>query len=158
MFIGVSSRLWCGFPFIVSEGFYIDLIYNLRFIFIMLFSDSLILIAIYMIFYFSGTGNSRWVAESLGKRLEDAVEDIADVKIEKEEYTLPEGEILGFVFPVYAWAPPTIVMDFISLLRLSSAPKYVFFVCTCGDDSGKTADIFVKQLKRKVGNVTQDFL
>ena len=81
-----------------------------------------------MIFYFSGTGNSRWVAESLGKRLGDAVEDIADVKIEKEEYTLPEGEILGFVFPVYAWAPPTIVMDFISLLRLSSAPKYVFFV------------------------------
>lgn len=58
-----------------------------------------------MIFYFSGTGNSRWVAESLGKRLGDAVEDIADVKIEKEEYTLPEGEILGFVFPVYAWAP-----------------------------------------------------
>ena len=39
-----------------------------------------------MIFYFSGTGNSRWVAESLGKRLGDAVEDIADVKIEKEEY------------------------------------------------------------------------
>ena len=50
-----------------------------------------------MIFYFSGTGNSRWVAESLGKRLEDAVEDITDVKIEKKEYTLPEGEILGFV-------------------------------------------------------------
>ena len=49
------------------------------------------------IFYFSGTGNSRWVAESLGKRLEDAVEDITDVKIEKKEYTLPEGEILGFV-------------------------------------------------------------
>ena len=40
-----------------------------------------------MIFYFSGTGNSRWVAESLGKRLEDAVEDITDVKIEKKEYT-----------------------------------------------------------------------
>lgn len=102
-----------------------------------------------MIFYFSGTGNSRWVAESLGKRLGDAVEDIADVKIEKEEYTLPEGEILGFVFPVYAWAPPAIVMDFISLLRLSSAPKYVFFVCTCGDDSGKTADIFCKAIKEK---------
>lgn len=111
-----------------------------------------------MIFYFSGTGNSRWVAESLGKRLEDAVEDITDVKIEKKEYTLPEGEILGFVFPVYAWAPPTIVMDFISLLRLSSAPKYVFFVCTCGDDSGKMLMFFVKHLKKKVGNVTQDFL
>ena len=41
MFIGVSSRLWCGFSFIVSERFYIDLIYNLRFIFfIMLFRDS----------------------------------------------------------------------------------------------------------------------
>ena len=44
---------------------------------------------------------------------------------------------------------PTIVMDFISLLRLSSAPKYVFFVCTCGDDSGKTADIFCKAVKEK---------
>ena len=40
-------------------------------------------------------------------------------------------------------------MDFISLLRLSSAPKYVFFVCTCGDDSGKTADVFCKALKEK---------
>lgn len=111
-----------------------------------------------MIFYFSGTGNSRWVAESLGKRLEDAVEDIADVKIEKEEYTLPEGEILGFVFPVYAWAPPTIVMDFISLLRLSSAPKYVFLYVLAVMIQVRLLIFFVKQLKRKVGNVTQDFL
>lgn len=111
-----------------------------------------------MIFYFSGTGNSRWVAESLGKRLEDAVEDITDVKIEKKEYTLPEGEILGFVFPVYAWAPPTIVMDFISLLRLSSAPKYVFLYVLAVMIQVRLLMFFVKHLKKKVGNVTQDFL
>ena len=108
-----------------------------------------------MIFYFSGTGNSRWVAESLGKRLEDAVEDIADVKIEKEEYTLPEGEILGFVFPVYAWAPPTIVMDFISLLQLLS--MYFLYVLAVMIQV-RLLIFFVKQLKRRVGNVTQDFL
>ena len=97
-----------------------------------------------MIFYFSGTGNSRWVAESLGKRLEDAVEDITDVKIEKKEYTLPEGEIFRICFSCLCMGTSYYCDGFLFLcfVYLQLLSMY-FFVCTCGDDSGKTADVFL---------------
>ena len=56
-----------------------------------------------MIFYFSGTGNSRWVAKQLARLLDDqtcdttALTEMPDIKKEKQ---------IGFVFPVYAWGAP----------------------------------------------------
>jgi len=33
-----------------------------------------------MIFYFSGTGNSKWVAQEIAKRTDDEVDSIVDYK------------------------------------------------------------------------------
>ncbi len=103
-----------------------------------------------MILYFSGTGNSRMVAKSLGRILGERVLPLVDFAREQSvPYDLADNEMLGVVFPVYSWGPPVIVTESLLRLQFSSVPSYVYFVCTCGDDVGKTADIFAKAVARK---------
>ena len=104
-----------------------------------------------MIFYFSGVGNSAWVARKLANALQDKVLPIAEEIRKEAAYTPAKGERVGFVFPVYGWEPPKIVMDFIRKMQMM-APDYLYFVCTCGDDTGKTADVFMSAIKAKGWN------
>lgn len=63
-----------------------------------------------MIFYFSGTGNSEWIANQLSKgQNEDLVFIPEALKNEALEFDLQKDEKIGFVFPIYSWAPPEIV-------------------------------------------------
>lgn len=101
-----------------------------------------------MIFYFSGAGNSYWVARQLTAHLGDQLVPMAEEGSLSTSYHWKTGERVGFVFPVYAWAPPRLVLDFLARVRMDK-PEYLYFVCTCGDDTGKTADVFVKALKRR---------
>ena len=104
-----------------------------------------------MIYYFSGTGNSYAAAKALADSLQEPLQDIAQaVKNNSYSYTLSEGERLGFVFPVYAWAPPKIVLDFIRQLKLQFAyDPYVFAVCTFGASAGKSIDFLEDVLAEK---------
>lgn len=102
-----------------------------------------------MIFYFSGVGNSAWVARRLADKLQDKVLPIAEEIRTEMKYDLAPEESVGFVFPVYGWEPPRIVMDFVRKMTLKQKPEYLYFVCTCGDDTGKTADIFMSVLRKK---------
>ena len=103
-----------------------------------------------MIYYFSGTGNSYAVAKALADSLQEPLQDIAQaVRSNAYSYTLSEGERLGFVFPVYAWAPPKMVLDFIRQLKLSfTYAPYSFAVCTCGASAGKSIDFLADALKK----------
>lgn len=100
-----------------------------------------------MIFYFSGLGNSRHVAEQLA----DEGEQLFFIpEVERDhgyEYTLQANERLGFVFPVYSWRAPRLVSDFVRKLKLQSRPAYTFMVATCGDDCGKTEQYFRQDLR-----------
>lgn len=58
------------------------------------------------------------------------------------------GEMLGFVWPVYCWAPPKLVLDFISKLRINGKPSHCWCVCTCGDTAGHTEAVFRKALRK----------
>ena len=115
-----------------------------------------------MIFYFSGCGNSHHVAETLATGLNDTLIFIPEATREgRYEYTLAEGESLGFVFPVYSWAPPKLVMDFIEKLNIKVGPSalrqaqgsgtsfYLYFACTCGDECGLTEKIFRMAIEKK---------
>lgn len=86
-----------------------------------------------MIYYFSGTGNSKWAAFRLGEALSEECAEIccgfASVSCKKEKVT-------GIVFPVYAWAPPELVMDFAG--RLKHSCGFAFAVATCGSEAGKS--------------------
>ena len=96
-----------------------------------------------MILYYSGCGNSRWVAETLAESLREPLRFIPDTGTELK---LGEGEALGFVFPVYAWAPPRLVTDFIHRLMVKGQPSYVWFACTCGDEGAFTRRVFSRTL------------
>ncbi len=87
-----------------------------------------------MLYYFSGTGNSKLVCELLA----------AQTKDEFCPMTAPipcSGSSLGIVFPVYAWGMPNLVNDFIKH-KLSELighnVGYLYVVMTCGDDVGYT--------------------
>ncbi|WP_336536149.1 EFR1 family ferrodoxin, partial [Bacteroides acidifaciens] len=70
-----------------------------------------------MIFYFSGTGNSKWIANQLSKVQKEDLVFIPDaLRDGTSEFCLREDEKVGFVFPIYSWAPPAIVLRFIQKL------------------------------------------
>ena len=104
-----------------------------------------------MIFYFSGTGNSKWIANQLSKEQKEELVFIPDaLKDRTFEFCLREDEKIGFVFPVYSWAPPEIVLNFIRQLSLKGYKRqYLFFVCSCGDDTGLTQQVLEKALSHK---------
>ena len=104
-----------------------------------------------MIFYFTGTGNSLYAADFIAKAQGDRVISIAKEMDQDKalyQYEFGENELLGFAFPVYAWAPPKMVLDFIKKLEIKGNP-YVFSLCTCGDTEGNTTAVLKKALAKK---------
>ena len=97
-----------------------------------------------MIYYFSGTGNSKHVAEQIALRLNEDISIIPCAEV-KEEY-----ESIGLVLPVYAWGIPMIVDAFLRKLQ-STKTAYLWVVMTCGDDIGFADKIIRKSLKKKAG-------
>lgn len=100
-----------------------------------------------MIFYFSGTGNSRHAALEIGRVTNEHVMDIAEcLKEGKLTYGLKDDEKLGLIFPVYYYGLPTVLTEFISKLQIhGNEHPYVFVVMTCGSSSGG-ADRSMKKL------------
>ncbi len=84
-----------------------------------------------MIFYFSGTGNSRWAALRLAALTGDRAQDITG--LDKAPDCSREAQ-LGLVFPIYAWGVPEPMEDFARTLKTGSA--FTFGVATCGSETG----------------------
>jgi ferredoxin len=106
-----------------------------------------------MIFYFSGTGNSLYVAKNIGEHNNESLISIAaaaNSNKDSHEYTLKDNEIIGFVYPIYAWAPPAMVINFIEKLKLNNYKNnYIFTVATCGENIGNTMKVLADSLKKK---------
>lgn len=97
-----------------------------------------------MIYYFSGTGNSKHVAQCLAEETGDDLKFIPTCEFQGY------SDVLGFVFPVYSWGVPAIVLDFIRALPMcDKEDMYVFMVATCGDDVGMTDKMLEKELRAK---------
>ncbi len=97
-----------------------------------------------MIYFFSGTGNSLLVAEKLGALLADEVCDMACS-------VFGSDDVVGFVFPVYAWGLPTVVEEFLKSVPEEPVPSYFYSVMTCGDDIGYADRLADRLLKKKWG-------
>ena len=112
-----------------------------------------------MIFYFSGTGNTKWAASKLTSATHDSLISIAPymraddtMHDMTEPFTLQEDERLGFVFPVHGWRVPRLVREFIANLKILRAENagdgkkeetrrpFVYCVCTAGDSIGLTIE------------------
>lgn len=101
-----------------------------------------------MIFYYSGCGNSRFVAECLAKAGNERMVFIPQAVREGDlDYSFGSGERVGFVFPIYAWQPPQLVLDFVKRLRFGNIPSYVYMVVTYGDDAGMADRLLDQELK-----------
>lgn len=88
-----------------------------------------------MIFYFSGTGNSRYCAKRLAHRLGDEAVDAFPFLRDDHFPALTSRSPWVFVSPTYGWQLPRI---FEALLRGGrfSGSRDAYFVMTCGAEIG----------------------
>ena len=107
-----------------------------------------------MIFYFSGTGNSKWAAKTLALETGDTLVSIPEVINSDCSFTLEKDEHLGFIFPIHGWRVPNIVKEFLTKLTIktlgedtSHVKHYCFCLVTAGDSIGKAMERFQQQLK-----------
>lgn len=112
-----------------------------------------------MIIYFTGTGNSRIVAEHLhGHYFPDDTANDKLYQLEADRLLHPERQLLSiednglviWVFPIYSWGLPPIVTRFINNIKFKGAEKARhYMVCTCGDDIGRADDQWRNSLGRR---------
>lgn len=106
-----------------------------------------------MIYYFSGTGNSLYVAKELARLTDDNM--LEDMAVADASAQRIDSDVIGFVFPVYAWGLPLVVKHFISKLP-TALPKdcFVYAILTCGDDMAYTDRILQKCLEDRNWHLT----
>ncbi len=106
-----------------------------------------------MVFYFSGTGNSKWVAKTIAAEYNDKLIAMADYFREgavKPSFTVEPEENIGFVFPVHSWGMPPLVKNFIRNLTLNGYKgQLIYGIFTCGDECGSTRKMFLDILAGK---------
>ena len=103
-----------------------------------------------LILFFSGTGNTQFIAEYLQNHLESSALDIHVQSVEsivRQNRLLPNFfqsfDLLLIGYPVYALKHPRIIDDFLALLPSSSEPDFpgsfgVYAFCTKGAMAGNT--------------------
>ena len=97
-----------------------------------------------MILYFSGTGNSKYVAQRIADALGDTLFNMNDRIKARDSSPIETGERIVFVTPTYAWRIPRIVQDWLLKTDLIGA-KRAWFVMTCGSEIGD-ADRYNRRL------------
>ncbi len=97
-----------------------------------------------MILFFTGTGNSRYIARRIADSLGDELLDI-NKRIKAWDISEINTEArLVFVVPTYGWRIPRIVEKWIDETRFSGAFR-VWFVMDCGGEIGD-ADKYIRRL------------
>ena len=87
------------------------------------------------IYYFSATGNSLQTALDIAEGIGGA----EVVSISKAGMnTSCESDVIGFVFPTFAWGMPNMVSEFLASGSFNK-DAYIFTIVTCGAAIGTTA-------------------
>ena len=99
-----------------------------------------------MIFYFSGTGNTKWAASKLASATHEDLISIAPyMRADDSSHTLAEpfilkeNERLGFVFPVHGWRVPKLVREFIGKMKVQREEPDAAGNSVSADASGNSA-------------------
>ena len=91
-----------------------------------------------MVLYFSGTGNSKYVAKRIADALGDTLLSMNERIKMGNTSAVACGERLVIVAPTYAWRIPRIVRDWLLKTDLPDA-RQAWFVMTCGSEIGNAA-------------------
>ena len=106
-----------------------------------------------MILYFTGTGNSKFVADYLAEKLNDEVLSLNKIIKYGENPILESDKPYIIVAPIYAWRLPAVVEETIKNIQLNGC-KSVYCIVTMGENSGN-ADKYIKNIiTDKVMNFT----
>ncbi len=105
--------------------------------------------------YFSETHTPRYAALRFGSTLGEDVRFIPSEDSFSQSFDTDKDKSTGFVFPVYSWGVPPIVLDFINKLpealieSVKEQKGYVWCVATCGDETGMAVEMLKKVLRRR---------
>lgn len=102
-----------------------------------------------MIYYFTGTGNSEFVAKRIAARLNLETVPVYERIRDGEKLSAAKGETLIFVTPTHCYRVPHIVEDWICAGELNEGCR-AYFVLTCGSDMGN-AEKHARELCEKAG-------
>lgn len=97
-----------------------------------------------MIFYFTGTGNSEYVARKIQSLIQDDLVSLNDLMKSGGKGPFNSEQPLIFVCPTYAWRLPRVVDETIRN-SLFTGNKKAYFVMTCGEDIGN-AEKYIRDL------------
>ncbi|MBO5283076.1 MAG: EFR1 family ferrodoxin [Lachnospiraceae bacterium] len=101
-----------------------------------------------MVLYFSGTGNSRYVAKKIAEISGDEIISI-NQRLKAQDYSPVSSEKpLVFVGPVYAGRLPRIMDDYIRKVSFTGT-KHAYFIGTCAQTPWVTVEYVEKLCKEK---------
>ncbi len=101
-----------------------------------------------MVLYFSGTGNSRYVAKKIAEIAGDRVVSV-NQKLKDADYgEITSTQPLVFVAPVYAGRIPRVMEEYIRRVRFSGTTE-AYFVGTCAATPWQTVRYTEKLCKEK---------
>lgn len=105
------------------------------------------------IYYFSGTGNSLYIAKKLSKEIPDS--ELINI-FNSENKNINNYDNVGFIFPVHFMNYPDAVIKFIKESDFSKV-KYIYAVCTSGGTDGNLFHNFNKYLLKKGKSLNYGF-
>ena len=88
-----------------------------------------------MVIFFSGTGNSEYVARRIADAIHDDCMNLFDRLKENDVSQMNSAKPWVVVSPTYAWQLPRIVMKWIGRAVLTGNRR-IYFVLTCGSETG----------------------
>ncbi len=89
-----------------------------------------------MVLYFSGTGNSKFVARQVADSIGDTLYSMND-GIKNNEFPIVNDSVMIFAMPIYAWSIPRVVAKWIKSCKDFKGKK-AYFLLTCGGEIGNT--------------------
>ena len=93
-----------------------------------------------MIFYYSATGNSRWIAKKIAEAIGDEAVNVLDMDPRKCHFT--ENDTVGFVWPVFSCIAPETMIKFAGAIRPNGA--YTFSVCNYSNFCDAASECFAR--------------
>ncbi len=98
-----------------------------------------------IIYYFTGTGNSLYIA----RRLSELIDGAAVKPIRNQTAADKAASVIGLVFPVYLWGLPEAVARFIESMDTGFDGKYIFAVASYKSQPGDTIGQTAARLKKR---------
>lgn len=108
-----------------------------------------------MILYFSGTGNSKFIAEEINKVLKDSILSLNDLIKGRCYDKIESKNPFVVVCPTYAWRIPKVVYEYLEKVELLGNTN-IYFVLTCGGNA-HGARKYLEKLSLKKGMVMKGY-